>query len=144
MISAHAFQRDHLAVSDREDRLHVQEIAGERRRPADPTSLRQVLERVDREEEVVVALVMLDEGVDLLVRRPAFETMLHAECEERERRGHGARVDHAHLLAAQHSRGGLRAAERARQFRRERQREDALVPRRELLERGEELARCRL
>ena len=76
-----------LAVADREDRLHVQQVAGERGRATDAPALREVLERVHREEQVVLALVALDERVDLLVGRPALEPLLHADREQRDRRG---------------------------------------------------------
>ena len=53
LVAAHALDRDDLAVLDREDRLHVQQVARERGRLADPAAAREVLERVDREEQPV-------------------------------------------------------------------------------------------
>ena len=52
-VAAHALQRHDLAVADRQDRLHVQQVAGERGSAADAAALREVLERVDREEQLV-------------------------------------------------------------------------------------------
>ena len=51
LAAADARQRHDLAVRDRQDRLHVEQAAGERPRPADPAALRQELERVDGEEQ---------------------------------------------------------------------------------------------
>ena len=50
---------------------------------------------------MVVALVARDQLVDLLVGRPLLEPALHREREQSERRGHRARVDHAHAAAAE-------------------------------------------
>ena len=84
---------------DRQDRLHVEQRAGERRGAADPAAAGEVVERVDREEQPVLAPVALDERVDLLVGRAALEPPLDREREHRDRRRDGARVDHAHRAA---------------------------------------------
>src|SRR5581483_6808754 len=56
-VSAHALHRHDLAVADREDRLHVHELAGEGLRAPDAAAAREVLERVDGEAEAVLAQV---------------------------------------------------------------------------------------
>ena len=55
LVAAHALQRHDLAVADRQDRLHVQQVAGERGGAADAAALREVLERVHGEEQLVRA-----------------------------------------------------------------------------------------
>ena len=79
LAAAHALQRHDLAVADRQDRLDVEQAAGERRRAADAPAAGEVLERVDREQQLVLALEALDERVDLLVGRPALEPALDRE-----------------------------------------------------------------
>src|SRR5205823_6578697 len=80
-VAANALHRDHLAAADREDRLDVQQLAGERARPADAAAAREELERVDREQQPVSLAVAGDEGVHLLVARAALEPPLHGEGE---------------------------------------------------------------
>ena len=46
-----------------------------------------------------LALVALDQRVDLLVGRAALEPALDREAEHRDRRGRALAVDHAHLVA---------------------------------------------
>ena len=115
LVAANALQRHDLAVADREDRLDVQQVPGERSRLADAPALGEVLERAHGEQEVMrVSPVSLDERVDLLVGRPTFEAPLDADREQGERSRHGPRVDHAHLVAPEQLRSALRARERAR------------------------------
>ena len=85
-VAADALHRQHLAVADREDRLHVQQLPGERLRLADAAAAREELERVDGEEQAVLDEVPLDERVDLLVGRAALEPALDREREHRDRR----------------------------------------------------------
>ena len=73
VVAAHLLQRHDLAVADRQDRLDVQKVAGERGRASDAAALCQVLERVDGEEQAVLVAVALDERVDLLIGRAALE-----------------------------------------------------------------------
>ena len=86
-VATDALDGDHLPVANREDRLHIQQVPRERGRAADAAPACEVLERVDREEEVVIVLVMRDELIDLLVGGAALEPPLHAEPEHRDRRG---------------------------------------------------------
>src|SRR5512133_2805160 len=85
-VSAHALERQHLAVLEREDRLDVQELAGPARGAPDPAAPREVLERVQREDQAGLALETRNELVDLLVGRPALEAPLDGEPEHRDRR----------------------------------------------------------
>ena len=62
-------------------------------RAADAAAAREVLERVDGEEQPALAAVALDELVDLLVGRAALEPALDREPEHRDRRRRGLGVD---------------------------------------------------
>ena len=142
LVAANALDRQHLAVLDREDRLDVEQVAGERGGLADAPALLQELERVDREDQTRIALEALDELVDLVVGRAALEPPLNREAEHRDRRRRGLGVDDAHLVAELRRRRA-RAFERAGQLRGELQRVDPLVSG-ELLVGGEEIAGRRL
>src|SRR2546421_605441 len=50
LAAADALLGEHLALADREDRLHVQELSGHLARAPDPAAAREELERVDGEE----------------------------------------------------------------------------------------------
>ena len=117
----------HLAVPDREDRLHVHQLSGERLRAPDAAAAREELERVDREEQAVLAQVALDERVDLLVGRAALEPALDRGREHRGRDRRALGVDRPHPAVAELRSGGARALERAGEIRRDVDREDALV-----------------
>ena len=54
VASAHALERHDLAVADRQDRLHVQQPSGPCRGAADASAAREVVERVEREQELVL------------------------------------------------------------------------------------------
>src|SRR5205085_6742849 len=127
---------------DRQDRLDVEEVPGERGRLADAPALLQELERVDREDESRLTLEPDRELVDLLVTRTAFEPALNREAEDRDRRRRSLGVDHAHLVADLRSRRAG-ALERAGELGRELQRVDTLVCA-ELLVRRQEIPRRRL
>src|SRR6266536_4289173 len=98
LVSAHALDRQHRAVLDREDRLDVEQVAGKRRGLADAAALLEELERVDGEDQPGVALEALDELVDLLVARAALEPPLDREAEHRNRRRGRPGIDDAHLV----------------------------------------------
>ena len=59
--AADALERRHLAVVEVQDRLHVEELAGEPRRLADAAAADEVLQRLDREEEAARASEALDD-----------------------------------------------------------------------------------
>ena len=91
----------------------MQQCARERCGLADAAAAREELERVDREQETSLPPVALDERVDLLVARAAFEPPLDREREHRDRRRRGLGVDGSHAPTAQLGRGSLRAREGA-------------------------------
>ncbi len=99
--AAHAADRLHDPVADLEDRLHVEQGAGERLRLADPAAALQVLERRAGEHDPVRASEALDELLDLLVGRPTGEPALDRLREEAQREGHRAGVDDAHVVSAE-------------------------------------------
>src|SRR4051812_48216723 len=72
-IPADALDRQHLAVLDREDRLDVQQLAGQGAGLTDAPAACEVLERVDGEQQPRLAAVALDQRVDLLVARATLE-----------------------------------------------------------------------
>src|SRR5687768_9496916 len=76
LAAADTLERNNLAFADRQDRLDVQQIAGEGRRATDATALGEELERIDREDQAGVAAEALYEPIDLLVRRASFEPAL--------------------------------------------------------------------
>ena len=99
--AAHATDRLDDAVAELEDRLHVQERAGECLGLADPPALLEVLERRSREHDAGGALEPRDELLHLLVRRAAGEPPIDRLREERAREGGAARVHDAHDPSAQ-------------------------------------------
>ena len=143
MRAAHALERDDLAVLDPEDRLDVQQRSGHRGRLADPAALGQVFEGLDRPDHPAPAPEALDEGIELLVRRPALEPPLDGEREHREPGGDAARVDRPHAAVAELLGGAARALDRARQLRRQVQRENPRVAA-ELFVRTQKVRRRRL
>ena len=115
--AADALERHDLAVLESEDRLDVQERAGERGAPADTAASGEVLERLDGEQQPVGAAVSLDESVDLLVARSALEPALHRQPEHRNRRRDRPGVDDAHRVPERRRRRRrLSARERPRQL----------------------------
>ena len=117
---------DDLAVLNAQDRAHVQERPGESRGPPDsPTSL-QVLERLDGEDDLALAVEALDERCDLDVGRPAGETALDRVGEHRDRERRGPRVDDPDSVSAELGRGELCGLNRPRDLRGDVQRVDAL------------------
>src|SRR5207237_2922445 len=114
LVTAHPFEGDHLAL-DRQDRLDVQQRAGPGARASDPPATPEEFERVDREDQVRVTLVALEQLADLLVRGATFEPALDRESEHRDRGRGSAGVDGADLAAAELLRRGRRARVRARE-----------------------------
>src|SRR5581483_8529342 len=138
----HARQRHDLAVPDRQDRLHVEQRAGQRLRASDPAALLQVLERADREDDAVLAAETLHQRGDLLRSGAALEAALDRERELRAGERRGAAVDEHDPAAAELGGGERGGLEGAGQLRRQVDRVDALVSRRdELLVDGEEVLR---
>ena len=144
-VAAHALERDHLTVADREDRLHVQEVPGERRRAADAAAAREVLERVDGEEQLVLALVVARRTR----RSPRRSCRARAGAARRSRASRSPpRRCASRSRAPRRRRAARRRPGRSRTCRRASRRSgsrgSARSGRRELLERGEEVAGRRL
>src|SRR4051794_36168689 len=116
LVPADPLERQHLTLGDREDRLDVEQAPGQGGGLADAPALLKELERVDREDESGVALEPLDELVDLVVARAAFEPPLDREAEDRDRRRRRLGVDDVHLVP-ELRRCRARALERAGELR---------------------------
>ena len=137
--ASYALQRRHLAVVEREDRLHGEELPGQAGRLADPPAADEVLEGVHGEEETTFAAEALDERVDLVVVGAAVESALDRVGEDHRAPGGDPRVDDAHL-APEVLRRQLGARKRAGKLLGESDAEDPLVAG-ELFERGGEVGR---
>ena len=95
LAAAHLADRVDDAVVDRQDRLDVEQRAGERLGAADAAALLEVLERGDREDDAVLLLEPLDQRLDLLVGRAPREPALDREREQPDRERRGLGVDDA-------------------------------------------------
>src|SRR5262245_46460241 len=83
-LSPHPLHRLDLALLDRENRLDLEQRAGERGRLPDAAAALEELERVDREQEPSLTPIPLDERIDLLVARTALQPPLDREREHRD------------------------------------------------------------
>ena len=100
LAAAHLADRVDDAVVDGQDRLDVEQRAGERLGAADATALLEVLERGDREDDAVLLLEPLDQRLDLLVGRAPREPALDREREQPDRERRGLGVDDADPVAS--------------------------------------------
>ena len=95
LAAPHLADRMDHALVDRQDRLHVEQGAGERLGAADATALLEILERGDREDDAVLLLEPRDQRLDLLVGRAPREPALDREREEPDRERRSLGVDDA-------------------------------------------------
>ena len=142
-VAAHSLDGYDLALSNREDRLHVHQLPGECFRAPDAAAAREELERVNREEQTVLAQIALDERVDLIVGRPALEPALNRSREHRRGNRGALGVDRSHPAVSELRGGSAGALERAGEIRCDVDREDAFVGA-ELLVGRQEIAGRRL
>ena len=143
LAAAHLADRVDDAVVDGQDRLDVEQGAGERLGAADAAALLEVLERGDREDDAVLLLEPLDQRLDLLVGRAPREPALDREREEPDRERRGLGVDDVDPVASDLGGRGDGRLVRAGELRRQLQRVDPLVAG-ELLVDVEEVLRRRL
>ena len=132
-----------LAFFDRQDRLHVQQVAHQSPGAADPATLGEELERVDGEEDAAAFAVERGERLHFLVGRPARQQLLDRDRQHPDPDRRGLRVDEPDPVGPDvvgRQRGAL---ERARQLRGDVQGVDALEAG-ECVVGGEEVLRRRL
>jgi hypothetical protein len=132
-----------LAVFDRQDRLHAEQLTSEPGSLPHPAAADKEVERVDGEEQPALVPEALHEPVDLGEIRAPFEAALDRVGEQDDSHGGRAGVDDADALVTGRVGREPSALDRAREPPGYEDAEDPLVPA-ELVERRREVGRGRL